>query len=153
MLDHLKLINNFDMIKKVKEIDFEKILQIERELFVNPMTPIELTSFFSQDCFQIWKIEIDEVVGYVSFFKVKDEVEVIKIGIAKLYQGRGYGSCLLNQIKQLSIKKLFLEVSVENIGAINFYLKNGFHKTGERKGYYKRKNNSKIDAFRLSLEL
>ena len=56
---------------------------------------------------------------------------------------------IIDEIKRLNIKKIFLEVSVLNINAINFYLKNGFQKIGVRKGYYTNKNSSKIDALRL----
>ena len=57
----------------------------------------------------------------------------------------------MNKLKKLNIKKIFLEVSVQNSHAINFYLKNGFKKIGIRKDYYKI-NKQKIDALRLSFE-
>ena len=105
------------------------------------------------ECFRIWKIDIGHIIGYVSFFKIKDEAEIIKIGIDKSYQRKNYGSYLINEMKKIGIKKIFLEVSVENIRAINFYLKNGFYKSGIRKEYYKQKDGSRIDAFTFSLEL
>ena len=63
-----------------------------------------------------------------------------------------YGSLIIYKIKRLSdIRKIFLEVSVGNTQAINFYLKNGFKKIGIRKGYYKG-NNQRTDALRLLFE-
>ena len=56
-------------------------------------------------------------------------------------------------MKKAEVNYFFLEVSVENIFAINFYFKNGFYKIGERKMYYKQKDNSRIDALTLCLKI
>ena len=139
-------------ISELNENDFEKVLQIEKILFINPMTLTELSNFSKQDSFIIWKIDIGKIIGYVSFFKINDEAEIIKIGIDKSYQRKNYGSHIICEMKRIGIKKICLEVSVENVKAINFYLKNGFYKTGTRKGYYKQKDNTRVDAFIFSLE-
>ena len=139
-------------ISELNENDYDKVLQIEKILFKNPMTLTELSNFSKQDSFIIWKIDIGKIIGYVSFFKIKDEAAIIKIGIDKSYQRKNYGSYVISEMKRIGIKKIFLEVSVENIKAINFYLKNGFYKTGTRKGYYKQKDNTRVDAFIFSLE-
>ena len=139
-------------ISELNENDFEKVLQIEKRLFINPMTLTELSNLSKQDSFIIWKIHIGKIIGYVSFFKIKDEAEIIKIGIDKSYQRKNYGSYVISEMKRIGINKIFLEVSVENVKAINFYLKNGFYKTGTRKGYYKQKDNTRVDAFIFSLE-
>ena len=41
------------------------------------------------------------------FFQVKNEVEIIKIGVMKSYQGKNYGTHLITKIKKLSIRKYF----------------------------------------------
>ena len=140
-------------ISNLNKKDYGKILKIEKTLFINPMTLTELSNFSKQECFHIWKIDIGKIIGYVSFFKIKDEAEIIKIGIDKLYQRKNYGSQVISEMKRIGIKKIFLEVSIENVEAINFYLKNGFYKIGIRKEYYKQKDGSRIDALTFSLEL
>ena len=140
------------IISNLNKKDYHKILKIEKKLFINPMTLTELSNFSKQEWFYIWKIDIGKIIGYVSFFKIKDEAEIIKIGIDKSYQRKNYGSYIIYEMKRIGIKKIFLEVSVENVKAINFYLKNGFYKTGTRKGYYKQKDNTRVDAFIFSLE-
>ena len=137
-------------INPIKKSDYFKILQIEQNLFKNTMIKKELNNFFSQSSFRIWKIEEDKITGYMSFYQVMDEVEIIKIGIIKSYQRNGYGSFLIKELKKLNIKKIFLEVSTENVKAINFYLKNGFKEIGLRKMYYKSKDGISVDALRLS---
>ena len=80
------------------------------------------------------------------------KIEIIQISIMKSCQRKNYGSLIINKIKKLNnLRKIFLEVSVENNKAINFYLKNGFKKIGIRKAYYKG-NEKKIDALRLLFE-
>jgi len=106
-----------------------------------------------QEAFKIWKIYGDRLVGYVCFFQVKNEVEIIKLGIMKSYQGKNYGTHLITKIKKLSIRKIFLEVSSLNKIAIKFYEKNGFKIIGVRKNYYTLKDNSKVNAIRLLCEL
>ena len=140
-------------IKPIKKSDYNKILVIEQNLFKNPMTQTELNNFFSQSTFKIWKIEKDRVLGYVSFYHVIDEIEIIRIGIIKSFQRSSYGSLLIDEIKKLDVKKIFLEVSVQNKKAINFYLKNGFQKIGIRKGYYTNNKSYRIDALRLCVKL
>jgi [ribosomal protein S18]-alanine N-acetyltransferase len=140
-------------IKPIKKNDYNKILLIEQKLFRDPMTQIEFNNFLSQSAFRILKIEKDRILGYISFYQVIDEIEIIKIGIIKSCQRSSYGSLLINEIKKLDIKKIFLEVSVQNKEAINFYLKNGFQKIGIRKGYYANNNNNRIDALRLCVKL
>ena len=140
-------------IKPIKKSDYNKILAIEQNLFKNPMTQIELNNFFTQSAFRIWKIEQDRVLGYMSFYQVIDEIEIVRIGIIKSFQRNNYGSLLIDEIKKLDVKKIFLEVSVQNKEAINFYFKNGFQKIGIRKGYYANNTSYRTDALRLCVKL
>ena len=136
-------------ISPCKKSDYNILIQIEKNIFQDPISKIELKNFEKQAAYKIWKIEEKKILGFVSFFHVKDEIEIIKICIIKTHQRKNYGSLIIDEIKRLNIKKIFLEVSVQNINAINFYLKNGFQKIGIRKGYYAGKDSSRIDALRL----
>ena len=133
--------------------DYNTLIQIEKSIFQDYSSKNELKILEKQTSHVIWKIEEKKIIGFVSFFHVKDEIEIIKICIIKSHQRQNYGSILINEIKKLKIKKIFLEVSVENINAINFYLKNGFKKIGVRKRYYANDKNSRIDALRLCIKL
>ena len=139
-------------IKPVKKCELSKILEIEKDVF-DYSTSIEyLENYFNEDTIKIWKVSTQKIIGFVSFYLVKDEIEIIQLCIIKSCQRKNYGSLIINKIKNLNnIKKIFLEVSVENSKAIKFYLKNGFKKIGRRKAYYKG-NNKRIDALRLLFE-
>ena len=138
-------------IKPAEKNDCFKIIEIEKSIFDNPLNVEELENYLMEDTIKIWKLEKTKIIGFIYFYHIKDEVEVVKIGILKSYQRKSYGSLIINEIKKLKIKQISLEVSVENSQAINFYHKNGFKKIGIRKGYYKG-NNHRIDALKLLFE-
>ena len=136
-------------ISQCNKQEYYLIANLEKSLFDTPFSIKDLENMSLQEAFKIWKIYGDRLVGYVCFFQVKNEVEIIKIGIMKSHQGKNYGTHLITKIKNLSIKKIFLEVSSLNKTAIKFYEKNGFKIIGVRKNYYTLKDNSKVNAIRL----
>ena len=136
-----------------KKSDYKTLVQIEKSIFKDPISRNELKSFEMNESHVIWKIEKIKIIGFVCFFHVRDEIEIIRICIIKSHQRKNYGSILIDEIKKLNIKKIFLEVSIENVNAINFYLKNGFKKIGVRKGYYANDKSSRIDALRFCAKL
>ena len=138
-------------ISPCERSDYTTLIQIEESTLKRNSSKNELKILEKQPCHVTWKIKEKKIIGFVSFFHVKDEIEILKICIIESYQRKNYGSILINEIKKLKIKKIFLEVSVENTNAINFYLKNGFHQIGIRKGYYANKKNPRIDALRLCI--
>ena len=140
-------------ISLCKKSDYKTLIQIEKSIFKDFISVNELKSFEMNESHVIWKIEKIKIIGFVCFFHVRDEIEIIKICIIKSHQRKNYGSILINEIKKLNIKKIFLEVSIENVNAINFYLKNGFQKIGVRKGYYANDKSSRIDALRFCAKL
>ena len=140
-------------ISLCKKSDYKTLIQIEKSIFKDAISVNRLKSFEMNESHIIWKIEKIKIIGFVCFFHVRDEIEIIKICIIKSHQRKNYGSILINEIKKLNIKKIFLEVSIENVNAINFYLKNGFQKIGVRKGYYANDKSSRIDALRFCAKL
>ena len=139
-------------IKPVKKSDLLKLIEIGKDVLDYSLSIEEVKNYYNEDTIIIWKISTIKIIGFVSFYHVKDEIEIIQIGIIKSYQRKNYGSLIINKVKKLNdIKKIFLEVSVENTQAINFYLKNGFKKIGIRKAYYK-DNKKRTDALRFSFE-
>ena len=139
-------------IKPVKKGDLIKLIKIYKDVIDNSASREDFENYFNEDTIKIWKISIQKIIGFVIFYHVKDEIEIIQIGIIKSCQRKNYGSLIIDKIKKLNdIRKIFLEVSVENTQAINFYLKNGFKKIGIRKDYY-RGNSQRTDALRFLFE-
>ena len=139
-------------IKPVKKNELSKLIDIEMDVFNYSSSIEDFEKSFNENAIKIWIVSTQKIIGFVSFIHVKDEIEIVQICIIKSCQRKNYGSLIINKIKKLdNIKKIFLEVSVENSQAIKFYLKNGFKKIGIRKDYYKG-NNKRIDALRLLFE-
>ena len=132
--------------------DLLKLIEIDNSIFHYPLSIKDFENYFKQDTIKIWKISTQKIIGFAIFYHVRDEIEIIQIGIMQSCQRKNYGSLIVKEIKNLNgIRKIFLEVSVKNTQAINFYLKNGFKKIGIRKAYYI-VNKQRIDALRLLFE-
>ena len=73
--------------------------------------------------------------------KIIDEYEILSLAtdIKKRRKGVGLGLLykLLDMAKKEKIKRIILEVSKNNIAAINMYKKLGFKKVSKRKKYYR----------------
>ena len=139
-------------INSVKKDDLLKLLEIDKDVFDYSASIEDFENYFNEDKIKIWKISTRKIIGYVIFYHIKDEIEIIRIAITKSYQRKNYGSLIINKIKRLTdTRKIFLEVSFENPQALSFYLNNGFKEIGIRKAYYKG-NKKRIDALRLLFE-
>lgn len=84
--------------------------------------------------------EENKVVGYASAQIMPPEAELLDIAVGKQYRKRGYGRKLIATIEYemriKKVKKIFLEVEVENENAITFYSALGYSSSGMRKNYY-----------------
>lgn len=78
--------------------------------------------------------------GFIVWRTVCDEAEIITVGVHPDARGAGIAIAMLglmeNEIKKAGVKKIFLEVSAENVPAINLYKKCGFVQNGHRPKYY-----------------
>tara|TARA_B100000902_G_scaffold313192_1_gene303583 strand:- start:97 stop:537 length:441 start_codon:yes stop_codon:yes gene_type:complete len=83
----------------------------------------------------------DRLVGICVIQVVIDEAHINYFAINKKFHRQGFGTFLMNYLINhcdlLSIKKLLLEVSQDNISAEGFYSRFDFSTIGIRKNYYK----------------
>ena len=75
------------------------------------------------------------------------EYEILLIYVSKDFRKKGLGTELLKKIEENNncLKKIYLEVSKNNLQGISFYRKMGFKNTYTRKGYFLI-GNKKIDS-------
>lgn len=79
----------------------------------------------------------DKLIGFIHIQDLVDEIDIIDIVIDDIYRRKGYGYKLIADILDKYKDKTFiLEVSSDNIAAINLYKKLGFEEINIRKGYY-----------------
>lgn len=75
------------------------------------------------------------------YSQVLDEMEILTVCVHPnvRHQGKGFFllSCLIQEAEKQKVKRIFLEVSVENKAAISLYEKIGFHQIGIRRNYYR----------------
>lgn len=119
--------------------DFPLIIDIERQAFVDPWPEEAFTDFLFP-----WSYTLlygEEVVGYIFYSGVEDEMVIINFAIKPSYQKQGWGNYLLQQtMQQLSengMRHFFLDVRTSNFAARKLYKNNGFWELGIRKNYYR----------------
>ena len=94
-------------IKSVKKGELSKLLEIEKDIFDYSTSIEDLENYFDEDAIEIWKVSIQKIIGFVIFYLVKDEIEIIQFCIIKSCQRKNYGSLIVNKIKNLKDIKNF----------------------------------------------
>jgi ribosomal-protein-alanine N-acetyltransferase len=81
------------------------------------------------------------ISGFLVGRWVRDQAEVLNLAVSSKHRRKGEGTALLAaafvEFALHSVRSVYLEVRESNTGAIAFYEKHGFAKTGLRKGYYR----------------
>lgn len=85
--------------------------------------------------------EPPEILGYIGFWTIVDEMHISTIATAPGWRRQGIGEALLRaalrKARQMGAALATLEVRVSNHAAIKLYEKYGFEVVGRRKGYYR----------------
>lgn len=125
------------MISLIEENDMIKINELGKLLHSNFESTNSYISLVN-NIDKTYKIcENNEIIGFIHIQNIIDETNIIDIVIDNNYRHQGYGSKLLNYIFNEFKDNIFiLEVSSNNIIAINFYKKEGFNLINTRKNYY-----------------
>ncbi len=78
-----------------------------------------------------------KILGVCVVMIAHQDLDIIYILTDKQYRMKGIGRLILNHIiKDLSPRKIYIDVSDKNCGAIEFYKRFGFTFIGRRKKYY-----------------
>ena len=137
-------------ISEVTIKDLFKINELEKELNLNKTK----LNFFNQTLlnknFKFIKLILDrQIIGFLQFSWNKTDCDIISIGVRKKFQKKTYGKQLMEYLKYLNFKNIYVEVSANNINALMFYQRLNFRKIGLRKNYYKKE---KSDGILLKLK-
>ena len=121
--------------------DIEDIKALEDGSIVHPWTEGAIRNLIDNKNNICLVIEKDnKVVCYVGAETVLDECNIGNIVTHKDFRGLGLGtglfSSLMEELALMEIKKVFLEVEVDNAPAIALYEKAGFERYGQRRDYY-----------------
>lgn len=127
-------------LRPMCEDDLDRIMAIEHSAYEFPWT---LGIF--RDCLRFgytcMVFEDDQdILGYGLLSVGAGECHLLNICIAPCYQGRGYGSRLIDLLLDVArgrnARMAFLEVRASNKAAFHVYTKMGFNELGVRKNYY-----------------
>ena len=107
--------------------------------------------FFGKLCFKN-----NSIVGFCLGNQVFDILEIYSIFTHPLFRRKGIAKKFLNECiifcHENKVKKIILEVNVENYAAKKFYTLNEFRNCGKRKDYYFSESR-RIDAQLMELEI
>ena len=94
------------------------------------------------------------IIGICVFQVVIDEAQINFFVVDKEFRNKGFGSCFMNKIikqcEKLQINKMFLEVSLDNLVAENFYKNFNFNTVGRRRNYYKNGSDALLKEKKLT---
>ena len=144
-------------IKRLTKHNLKELKYLENELFSNPFNDEScLAELTEENRLYLGLFDNNTLIGYAGALITFDSADIIKIGVLKSEQGKGYGKLLLSKlIEDLKLKGVFeilLEVEHNNFKAINLYLSSGFIEISERKNYYGLNSHAKILRLELNNE-
>ena len=92
--------------------------------------------------------------GFIIGQIAADQAEIISVGVLPEYQKHGLGRMLVEglvrALQRAEVKRVFLDVAADNTAALSLYYKLRFEQVSSRAGYYKRRDNTSVDALVLS---
>ncbi|PAD67177.1 ribosomal-protein-alanine N-acetyltransferase [Bacillus sp. 7586-K] len=139
------MVNNLDerfTIRAMKKEDIEEVYEIEKMSFTAPWSKESLYYELEQNLFAKYLVVEYEgsVIGYCGLWVIMDDAQITNIAVHPDFRGRKIGEALLRfsmqLCKEMSAKRLSLEVRVSNHIAQSLYRKLGFETGGIRKNYY-----------------
>jgi ribosomal-protein-alanine N-acetyltransferase len=96
-------------------------------------------------------------VGFSLCRVIRDESELLSIGVAPSYRRRGVAGRLLEasmaRAATTGANVMFLEVAIDNLPAQRLYEDYGFERVGTRPDYYQRADGSRAGAYTMRCNL
>jgi ribosomal-protein-alanine N-acetyltransferase len=137
--------------------DIAGIVALERKLYPLPWTEDhfsqELTKPYSHFLVMTDEETDEEIAGYIVFWLMFDQCEILNVAVAPERQRRGFAQQMVRKAVDLALKKnlkkVVLNVRKSNAPAIELYQKLQFGIVGVRKAFY----SNREDAYELSLPL
>lgn len=134
----------------------DAVLAIEQQAYTHPWS----RGNFSDSIRSGYQAQVlvgdDHLIGYFVAMKGVDEVHLLNITVAPVYQRQGWSRVMLDALATWSrgqgAQWLWLEVRVSNTRAYSVYLAHGYQRVGVRKAYYPAFD-GREDAIVMSLKL
>ncbi len=133
------------IIRRAHLNDLDKIAEIETAAFFHGWTRENLRKEFNASFSVMLVAEFDnEIVGYISAWKITGEIQINRLAVIDAYRKRGIARRLIETlIAHCCMRppyKILLEVREKNNAARALYKSLGFSENGLRKNYYQDDN-------------
>jgi [ribosomal protein S18]-alanine N-acetyltransferase len=124
--------------------ELDRVMAIERLSFSFPWSKTMFVSELFDNPFSLSYVAREEggqeIVGYVIFWVVFDELHLLNVAVDPAWRMRGIGEGLVRLLFQIAqkrgVRKGTLEVRASNLSAQQLYRKFGFRQVGIRLNYY-----------------
>jgi len=141
-------------IKRICENDIDLCYELDSNT-ISLWSKKQWTNEFKKEDTKIFALSLQNfVIGICVLQFVLDEAHINYFVVNQKYRKRGFGSYfmsnLIKKCKKLSINRLLLEVSQNNLIAEKFYKRFDFHTVGRRKNYYKDGSNALLKEKKLT---
>lgn len=125
----------------MKKRDLGQVLKIERMCFEQPYSREIFEQELKIKAAQLWVVSYQrKIVGYIDFWLVVGEMELVSIAVHPKYQRRGVARYLMEEMisygQENQANSIILDVRKNNHKAQKLYCNFGFKKVGLRKKYY-----------------
>ena len=124
---------NYDYLE---EKDIDRVVAIEEESNPVPWTIKNFKDCIEKGYYSLVLKEDNKVIGFAILSVSTEESHLLNIGLTSLKRGRGLGRELLEKMimaaEVMGSKKIFLEVRISNVIAIDLYKASGFKEVGLR---------------------
>ena len=135
-----KILSNLKITTDVDIVDLEKLekLCFEEDFYSKSLLEADLKL---ENRIQYFAFYNNELIGYINFEVVVDEINLLKICVLKEFRNFNIASILIEKMleykREKNLNKIFLEVDSKNLPAIKLYEKFNFKQENIRKNYYK----------------
>jgi len=131
-------------IRRMKEEDLPAVLSIEALCFSNPWSDSTFRGEIQNTSVSFPLVVVrrpgDEVVAYIIFWQIRDDVQVNNVAVHPDFRGLGLGETMMRyaiaRVRDAGATFMTLEVRQSNMPAMTLYRKLGFEIMGTRKNYY-----------------
>ncbi len=116
-------------IRQLTEADFENLKMFHVKHFQSyTISDNSFTMYLTQSQYQTYGMfHVKHLIGYGIFLSCGDEADIVYICTAPDHRRQGVATAIIQHyIKTHNISKIFLEVSVKNVAALNLYRALGF---------------------------
>jgi ribosomal-protein-alanine N-acetyltransferase len=150
-------------VKNIGPFDLGRLARLHRGCFEDGWSRSDIAHLLSLPgsfgllarCYERGLPAIDGLrgVGFAICRVVRDESELLSIGVLQPWRKRGVAHTLLDaamaRAHEAGAETMFLEVAVDNVPAQTLYEAHRFERVGTRVDYYHRPNGQKISAYTM----